>query len=295
MAKQENPPGQTTEGKAEDAKSTLSKWYGNNAIYVDIFEKIENDRIINGIGRMKVSIDRTDRKEPSCVDSVSILSVTEAIGRLTVTDEHTVGHFNKYSGLPSVFPGHKQIRAAVEAVRELERIKSKNSKAGAVLWGFDSVEFKKIVTPGNLLEINMREIARKNGVTWQDVEIKRGSEVMATINNMAVELTDGREKDNTEFIEDQLIEATAQTAGLTSNSFGAGDSMPLFQSIGSTKFYKRARTGDGISIHTGVSVGGKSGFEAFATINANGNKIGQIDRIRATVVPLNVAKRMMRR
>lgn len=295
MTQQEFPPGHEAEGKVEDARSVLSQWYGDNAIYVDTIEnKRERQGKKSGIGRLMATNDRTDRREPLCIDRVYIKSETEVIGILKVTDDHTLGHFKKDSGLPMVFPGHKRIRAAVEAVREAERLRSNNSKTGAVLWGFDRVEFNKIIKPGNLLEINIKEIERRHDVTWQDVEIKRESDVVASIKNMVVELTDGREGENPLFLEDQLIESAAQTAGLIYSSFEEGDSMPLFQSIGGTRFFKRANTGDDISMHTEVSTGIQGEFEAFVVFKANGGMIGQINKLRAKAVPLNVARHIMR-
>jgi len=94
-----------------------------------------------------------------------------------------------------------------------------------------------------------------------------------------------------------MIEAGVQTLGLIAlNGKVADESMPLFQGIDKTAFFKTAKPGEGLKIHGVVTELTKRGFVGNVNItNIKDQKIAEITGIKATVLPKAVAMRLMER
>lgn len=107
-------------GNVLDARSILSQWYGDNAIFVDTLE---------------------------------IVDERHGVGRLIVAKEYTKGHFKEKVGI-SVLPGHIMIEAAAQTLG----LTALNGKIGdnsmPLFQGMGSVIFFKTAVPGEGLKIN---------------------------------------------------------------------------------------------------------------------------------------------
>lgn len=107
-------------GNVLDARSILSQWYGNNAIFVDTLE-IVNER--------------------------------HGVGRLIVAKEYTKGHFKEKVGI-SVLPGHIMIEAAAQTLGLIALNGKIGDNSMPLFQGMGSVSFFKPAVPGEGLKIN---------------------------------------------------------------------------------------------------------------------------------------------
>lgn len=107
-------------GDVLDARSVLSEWYGDNAIFVDTLEASGENK---------------------------------GIGRLIVANAYTQGHFNEGIGM-RVLPGHITIEAAAQ-VLGLIALNGKIDKNSMPLFqAINRVKFAKAAIPGEGLRIN---------------------------------------------------------------------------------------------------------------------------------------------
>lgn len=139
-------------GETQDARSVLSVWYGDNAIFVDTL-KIENNK-------------------------------QSGTGRLIVTKEHTKGHFNKNLGF-SVFPGHLMIEAAAQTLGLIAMENRIPSDMIPLFQGIESVKFLKSAIIGNVLQIraSLTEQA-KRGFVGNAIVTNQDNQEIANINGV---------------------------------------------------------------------------------------------------------------
>ncbi|MEK7534414.1 MAG: SDR family NAD(P)-dependent oxidoreductase [Patescibacteria group bacterium] len=103
-----------------DARSVLSEWYGDNAIFVDTLEIVDENR---------------------------------GIGRMIVAKEYTRGHFNDRVEM-SLLPGHIMIEAAAQTLG-LTALNGKiDGNSMPMFQGIGNVQFLKTVRPGEGLKIH---------------------------------------------------------------------------------------------------------------------------------------------
>jgi|GEM_PF-2858155 len=218
-----------------DARKMLSNWYGEEAIYADTVELTPDGR--SGLVRMIVRPEQCDRSnEPSFRGMILGVGPRSILTELRTTPAHAKGHFK--DGLPSVLPGHKSIRAAVEAAGQLYNkfyVPDGNSGVPLRIRQFDSVIFKKVIRPGQEIRVEFT-LDDEATADWfkGKATVRLGDEEAVVIEGLVCELS-SYEDDGLR--EDQLIEAWAQAAGmagLTGQQQRGG--VPLFESIGPTIF-----------------------------------------------------------
>lgn len=107
-------------GNVLDARSILSQWYGDNAIFVDTLEIIDENH---------------------------------GIGRMIVAKEYTRGHFNKKVGM-SVFPGHIMTEAAAQTLGLIALNGKIDENSMPLFQGIGEVKFSKTAGVGEGLKIN---------------------------------------------------------------------------------------------------------------------------------------------
>ena len=107
------------------------------------------------MGRAIASVDQAERpQEPPIFSGFYPVKGTECkyYGVVAVVPEHSEGHFKEDSGFPRILSGHKQIRAAVEAVGMLEKQRN-DSKGDVRLAGFEHAVFAKVVVADGNVEL----------------------------------------------------------------------------------------------------------------------------------------------
>jgi 3-hydroxymyristoyl/3-hydroxydecanoyl-(acyl carrier protein) dehydratase len=110
-------------GNTVDARSILSAWYGQNAIYVDTFEKIDN---------------------------------ATGIGRLIVTKEYAEGHLIIQDNEIPIFPGHKMIEAAAQTLGLVALGGKITNDTMPLFQGINGpIKFLKSVSPREILQIQV--------------------------------------------------------------------------------------------------------------------------------------------
>lgn len=139
-------------GEAQDTRSVLSEWYGNEAIFVDTL-KIENNE-------------------------------QSGTGRLIVTKEHTKGHFNKGIDF-SVFPGHLMIEAAAQTLGLIAMGNRIPSDVMPLFQGIETVQFLKSATIGDALQIRASILeTSKRGFTGNAKIVNQNNQEIASINGI---------------------------------------------------------------------------------------------------------------
>jgi len=101
-----------------DARSVLSEWYGDNAIFVDTLE---------------------------------MTSVDQGVGRMVVAKDYTKGHFNERVG-QEILPGHVMIEAAAQTLG-LIALRGKADNNTMPMFQEVSAKFLKAARPGDGLRI----------------------------------------------------------------------------------------------------------------------------------------------
>jgi len=278
-------------GDVQDSQTALEKAYGTDQVYVNTFQRLdEQEGKKRGVGRLIVSKEQATRtQDPRCIDSVSLDAdnPNHVIGELTVTENHMVGHFRENSGLPKLFPGHKQIRAVVETADVGFPDKINQEDLHLHLIGFHKVEFRKPVISGEQIAIDVYFSEEDPNIANAQISVDK--EIKMVIENMRLVLTSDMEK---LLLGDQVIEAMAQTSGITADELEEGK-MPLFQSIGPTAFFEAAKMGDGVQIEA-ETVKQRRGFEGEVLVKSGDAVIAKTTQLRATTLPLKVARRLLR-
>lgn len=214
----------------QDARLMLANWYGQEAIYADTVELITHS---TGLATMIVRPEQCDRtNEPSFAGNVVEIDDRHIVTRVQTTLNHARGHFRE--GLRSVLPGHKSIRAAVEAAAQLHQHRTGDTLSMRIKQ-FDSVAFKKPIFPGQNIkvEFTLDDDATADWFKGRAVVLVDDQEA-TIIEGLACQ----QNKHAGEALwEDQLIEAWAQAAGLVGLAGQQQEGgVPLFESIGPTIF-----------------------------------------------------------
>lgn len=138
-------------GNTVDARNILSAWYGQEAIFVDTFEKKDD---------------------------------TTGIGRFIVTKEHTKGHFNSEVGV-SVLPGHLLVEAAAQTLG-LSALGDQVGKGFIPLFrSVGSISFAKPSLPGDVLQIQaVTAETTKRGFVGNVKIVNQKQEIVAVINGL---------------------------------------------------------------------------------------------------------------
>ncbi len=139
------------------ARIVLSKWYGNDAIYVDTF-KIEDEN--------------------------------HGTGHLIINTRHCEGHFADPVGM-KVFPGHKMIEAAAQT---LGLIALGNAGVGEKIPLFQGITgpivFKRAVRPGEAITVSGEITGRGKWSFVGNARLKVGEREVAEIRGISAILID---------------------------------------------------------------------------------------------------------
>lgn len=268
-----------------DTQTVLENWYGTDQVYVNTFERLADlGEQRRGVGRAIVSKEQTEKTGELKINP-SLISPWD-LPRLLVSPEHATGHFKEESGLPRILPGHKQIRAAVEAI-------SFEKGSRLRIASLEHAKFEKPVVADANTNLVINPIKNENGS--YDVEIVRESDGARTalIEGLRVVPTD--EPDENALWEDQILEGAAQTIGVTHLGEVDPDTMPLFLEIGPTTFFPhpRARAGEGISYSAVSEKLGKREFGGTVIVASDDKIMAEITGLKAMVIKRGVIDRML--
>lgn len=243
--------------------------YGNNAVMVS--------GLTDYVGEFEIS----PEKISSCFDpNQIIIDAEKGIGHLKITDENCEGHFDTEKGLPLIFPGYCQVGAAAHTLGRLSGYRANLSSIG-------SVAFLGMVRPGDELRI-IPEVTREQ----TNVKLKHGDEVVTFIEDLQYEELIGGTVPNS-----VLIQSAAQTLGLTfllATNSDVSTHIPLFQKIGNAIWHRAATLGEKIKVVIDALDKLRNGFKGTATISQNDEIIAQIEDIQCRVVPMELAKKLLR-
>lgn len=277
-----------------DVLTPLESVYGTSAIYVNTLQKVDDTdnplSSIDHIGRAIISLEQATRPNEleMKIDINRRHGAREGIVR--ISPDHALGHFTKESELPQILPGHKQIRAAVEMITEIQR---RNGKADGKLRvvGFESAEFSNIIKADGKTNLSINLIRYKDGS--YDVEILNISTGITTATIKGLRVRPEAESDQGTLLEDQIIEGAAQTVGI-SQADGNKMKMPLLTRIGKTQFVSgEIKGGEGIAYHTRSKKDEKRGIKGSVTVYSEGRIIGAISDIEAVLVSKDTATRVL--
>ncbi|MBI2032673.1 MAG: SDR family NAD(P)-dependent oxidoreductase [Candidatus Levybacteria bacterium] len=274
-----------------DIQTELGRMYGVSQVYVNTLQMLEvQDGQRRGIGREIASFNQVTRPgEPGMVDEIWIDEVGSYIGSVVVNPEHASGHFRTESGLPQILPGHKQIRAAAEAIGMIEGIQGKHGDKVRIV-GFESAEFTSVIpADGTSLHI----IPRLNADGTYDVEIVKQEDRKVAAHIRGLRMVPAAESTDRVLLEDQIIEGACQTVGVLGANNTQVGKMPLLLRIGRTEFTDGAiGAGQGVSYDTLVRKDGKRYIKGSVRVYSEGNNIASIDEIEAVLVGREVASRL---
>lgn len=280
-----------------DAEALLKTWYGTpDAIGIQTLQRVEYLGIPMGVGRSVVSQEQIDYPQRlAMVDTLEVIEEGKTVGKVDVTPEKSRGHLNAENGFPLLFPGHKQIRSAIETVQLMER-EFGNSHFSR-LRSFDLAQFTKgVLADGTqkltvVPELVMRD---EGGATYNVTIVDQDGKQTAKIDNLTVSYMHGENPPVLQ--EDFMIEAAAQTAGvaLLPEESVNPDIMPLFGQVGPVEF-------SGIMLKEGAEVeyyvageGSEKGIDAkMIRIISNNEEVGKIEGVKAIVAPRRLAFRMI--
>lgn len=278
----------------EDVLTPLESIYGESAIYVNTRRaKDYMDGQRYGIGRAIVSLEQATRpSEPKMIDGVRLDLIKRVIGEVTITSEHAIDHFGKDSGLPQILPGHKQIRMAMDTVGAIEKATGKVD-GGIRLVGFESVEFSSVILADGNTDLLIIPTQKSDGT--YDVEILRESNGKRTAFVRGLKVRPATESDTDTLLEDQVIEGAAQATGSVGIKDLGGANMPLLRSIGRVEFVPGGiKAGEGIKYDVGTKQIGTRQIEGDVVVQSEGRMIAKISDIRASLVPQDVALRLLK-
>ncbi|KKP80537.1 MAG: hypothetical protein UR81_C0024G0007 [Candidatus Levybacteria bacterium GW2011_GWB1_35_5] len=259
----------------EDMLTPLEEIYGTSAIYVNTLKRLQEiDDQTRGIGVGR-----------------AIISLGDYEGRVRIKPEHAKGHFVEKSGLPQILPGHKQIRAAVDAIGMIERKLGKH-KGKVRLAGFESADFLSVVVADGKTRLQVVPKLNDNGT--YDVEILRESDGEKTAIIRGLRVRSAKDSESNQLLEDQILEGAAQAMGVVGVS-DLTDNMPLLVSIGKTIFVGgEINAGEGIDYTVVAEKSGKRDIEGSALIYSEGRLIGEVNSIKAALVRKDTIYRLLK-
>lgn len=285
-----------------DARSLLSKWYDEERIYVDTARRfVDTDSERAGNAHLIVSEKQSDRVgEPKkFLDGYKNDPRGILYGSFTPFPEHSQGHFKKESGLPLIYPGHKQIRTALEYAGHLTRMLPGLEHTKFRLQSAKGIEFIKPILSDGATEMRLYatdHLAKKDGAHAFKIAIHddEGS-ILTKIGEIIIVPSD---EDEDELYADQLIEGAAQAAGSIGLDFDP-EKFPLFGAITDIQFPGRMpRKGEPVEYVVSVEPQGKRGFDKFtAAVNINtsdGNVVATARGIQATLFPKKMIDKFLK-
>lgn len=273
-----------------DLIEPLSRYYGPKAIYPTAKQILEPET--NGVRQAvcfyQVSPLHTTRSPDLTNINGSIVGENNMLtGNLLIFPAYAIDHFIQ----ASVFPGHKQIRAAlayaVQAGGLLNNFSFDITRAR--LFGFESVSFDAIVRPKDLLQISRVNLGAQPKLNILDIEIKRKNEVTANIKGMEIGVEPSQDG---VLLEDQLIEAMIQSAAATALDLGQTEGIPLFQSIGRTRFYGKVPNGTIVKM-VASTTSDKRGFRGNVVAVVDGRKIAESSDMKALILSNRLAEKLL--
>lgn len=281
-----------------DAQDALENWYGTpDTVGIQTLQRADIMGMPVGVGRSIVSLEQVEypRNLPM-VDSVEVDEQGNMVGKVIVTPEKARGHLNTQNGLPLIFPGHKQIRAAVETIQAIER--EKGNGFFSRLKGFDLAQFlSPVLADGShTLTVMPELVKRTRGGAVYNINIVNEEGVQTTsITNLAVFYM--HDEDPKVLPEDFIIEAAAQTAGaaLLSPESLSKEILPLFGQVGPVEFTgSMLKPGAGVEYYA-VGEGTDKGIDAkVVRVISDGQDIAKIEGVKAVVSKTKVMKRILK-
>lgn len=275
----------------EDLTVPLSQIYGPSAIYAHKIERLGEE---NEVKRAKclyiVSSTHVNRPyDLPALDGFEPGTNGKPVGVLNITSGHAKDHFKQ----TPVFPGHKGIRAAVAYVDMLVYSSTPYDlhPNQVHLASLESVNFVNFVLPGSQLKIS--DVQNNFALATRTIEIKRGEEVVTEINGLKVGFYPGDKPLRAALLEDQLIESMVQSAAATALDLNKRlNGIPMFQSIGRTRFFAQALEGSKVEM-VATTFTDKRGFKGNVYAFIDGVKIAESLDMKAMIVPKRVAERML--
>lgn len=278
-------------GPYMDGRHELRHLYGEPAIYVD------TKTLDTQTGRMIVTPDRTSHMDDVKPDDY-VVNGNDAFATYLVTSEHSANHFKEESGLPLLLPGHKQIRVAVDTLSRVAETQFPG-KGMFRMRSFESVTFSGVIKPGDEITVYAHlenydsELKSAQGKVFIFVASGEERKQVAEINGLVVEKFVGLDRDEPIFLEDQIIEAAAQSAAL--EVLADPNTMPLFQSIGETYFYGPSlRPGDVLIMQSSETNQNKRSFAGGSIVTDQaGELVAKISQMQAVIMKKNVAQKLL--
>lgn len=275
----------------EDAQTSLEKWYGTpDAVYVQTIEKKydEKDNSVGGIGRSIVSKDQAEgTHDPKMLQGLFQEDEGSYGGFLTVTPEHARGHLNTKNGLPLIFPGHNQIRAAIESVGAIERVFG--NAVSVRLKGLDAASFRSSVpADGVELHIQVEVLMRTEyGANYNVKIVNEKGDPTVTIDNLEVQFMD-EERPAITLLENKILEGAAQTLAVSTVDTD-GDKMPLFLSMRNVRFSDAmVKAGAGLEYIAAGKANIRGSLTGSVQVYSHGEELATIGSLRGALVDKNL-------
>lgn len=276
----------------EDLVAPLSQFYGPSAIYAQQIKWLEaGDGVKRAVCFFTVSSTHATRPfDLPALGGFELDTKGQPVGILNVTAGHAVDHFKK----TPVFPGHKGIRAAVAYVDHLVNpaLPYEHHSNQVRLASLDGVAFKSFVLPGDQLKVF--EVGNDPVQRTTSLEIRKGEDVVTQINGLRIIFHPTERPLRAALLEDQLIESMVQSAAATAFDLKEGlDGIPLFQSIGRTRFFAQALEGSKVEMVATTIADGRGFKGNVFAFNEGGVKIAESFDMKAMIVSKRLAERML--
>lgn len=276
-----------------DVQTVLENWYKSAQVGVQTLERADILGMPVGVGRSIVSKEQVELPgQPPLLDEVVQDDEGNYVGKVTITPDHAVGHLNTENGLPLIFPGYKQIGAARECISQIENLLGNG--AVSKLKAFEKATFERPVLADGThsLSVFPQLIKRSETGATYNVEITNENGAVTTrIEGLEVSYA---EDDNQGLSREFLIEAAAQTAGVSLVDGINADVMPLFRQVGPVEFEDvDVKAGAGLQYVAGGARTG-SGIDGVVKVTtSHGDEVASIQGITAIVAPRKTAFRMI--
>lgn len=274
-----------------DAQTALEAVYDVPQVNVNTLEMQEElAGIRRGIGRAIASFDQITRPdELTMVDHVfPSLAQNHSYATFRPRPMHAKGHFRQEdepyqpaegNNFPQIFPEHKQVRSAVDAIEAIQK-----TGDGLRILGFESAEFLEVVPADGNTGLYIVPFQNEDGT--YDVEFLRNGDrtKTATIKGLKLRAADESEKDN--LLEDQLLDGAFQTTILVGTGDVGNDNLPLLRRIGKTEFVDGGiKAGDGVKYEATIQQTDEGETESTVVISSEGRQIGTVQGIRTSTLP----------
>lgn len=278
----------------EDVQTKLEMWYEPAQVGVQTLERTDIYGVPMGVGRAIVSKEQIEMPgEPPLLDEIRIDENGEYTGVITIQPEHAIGHLNTENGYPSLFAGHKSIAASAECIEQIER--GLGNSHFSRIRGFEKAVFERgVIADGSqTLTIKPQVLMRTEEEAMYNVVITNQDGVVTTRIEGLEMRYEGSWDDANALPQSFIIEAAAQTAGVTLVDEIGDEVMPLFREVGRTSFADvRVKAGAGLQ-YAALGERTKSGIQGAVRVTSGGEFIAEVNGINALVAPRKVAFRMI--